>query len=566
MTTIENNPAFAQQPKTTQAELDAGVEALRRGSANLRQMSLSGRVALIGEVIVAVTDSAKEWSLRACQAKRIQSGSVLSAEDVLTGPLATLRFLQIVKGLLTELAVGKKPTLPGVPKTVEGQLRVPVFPTKLLYDEIFFKPFTAETWLDPEVIETGLFGQNVERVVRADTSPSVEVVLGAGNVSSIPATDALTKIFLENAGVALKMNPVNDYLGPVFSQAFKPLIDHDLLRISYGGPDVGQHLIGHDGTDAVHITGSANSHNRIVWGPPEQQEQRRAENDPVLTKTITSELSNVSPWAIVPADYSEKELRAIAENFAASITNNASFNCIASKVLLTSRHWKQRRKFLDLVKQIFAKSQRRYAYYPGAAQRHERFSGQTNDGSDELPWVLLEDADIEGRPYLIDEESFTCVCAEWVLESESDVDFLNLAVDMMNDRIWGTLAATLTVSPEFETLRTKELDRAISRLRYGTVAINHWPALAFAWMTPPWGGYPGATLHDPLSGIGFVHNTYLLDKPQKTVIRGPIRLTPKPVWYSTHRHPQKVAWSLLRLYSKPSLTRLAQVAWWSFTG
>ena len=46
------------------------------------------------------------------------------------------------------------------------------------------------------------------------------LVLGAGNVSSIPATDTISKVFQEGQVVLLKMNPVNEYLGPIFERLF----------------------------------------------------------------------------------------------------------------------------------------------------------------------------------------------------------------------------------------------------------------------------------------------------------------------------------------------------------
>ncbi|MFO0946572.1 MAG: hypothetical protein U1D30_11575 [Planctomycetota bacterium] len=58
--------------------------------------------------------------------------------------------------------------------------------------------------------------------------------------------------------------------------------------------------------------------------------------------------------------------------------------------------------------------------------------------------------------------------------------------------------------------------RAICDLRFGTVGINYWSALAYAMMSPPWGGFPGGTLEDPKSGIGWVHNTYMLDRAEKS--------------------------------------------------
>ena len=90
--------------------------------------------------------------------------------------------------------------------------------------------------------------------------------------------------------------------------------------------------------DAVHVTGSADTHDAIVWGPQGEERRRRlAENDPLLTKPITSELGNVTPWIVVPGEYSERELQFQAENVAAMIANNASFNCIAAKMIVPSR-------------------------------------------------------------------------------------------------------------------------------------------------------------------------------------------------------------------------------------
>ena len=61
------------------------------------------------------------------------------------------------------------------------------------------------------------------------------------------------------------------------------------------------------------------------------------------------------------------------------------------------------------------------------------------------------------------------------------------------------------------------------------------------------------------SGLGFVHNTYLLERPQKTVLKSPLSMFPKPVWFSTHRRPESVAWRLCELYGRPSLWRIPAV-------
>ena len=50
----------------------------------------------------------------------------------------------------------------------------------------------------------------------------------------------------------------------------------------------------------------------------------------------------------------------------------------------------------------------------------------------------------------------------------------------------------------------------------------------------PWGAFPGQPLNDVQSGRGFVHNTWLFERPQKSVIDGPFRVVPKPAWFVTH--------------------------------
>ncbi len=333
------------------------------------------------------------------------------------------------------------------------------------------------------------------------------------------------------------------------------------MRIIYGGADVGSAAVNHRQVDEVHITGSIHSHDAIVWGPAgAERERRKRDNDPLLRKPITSELGNVSPWIIVPGPYSLKQLRFQAENVAGSITNNASFNCVATKMIVTSKAWPQRGQFLDLVEEVLAQVPRRRAYYPGAVERYGRFSGRQaeSNAGDALPWTLLRDADLHTSPQLFCEESFVCVCAETGLEGGDERKFLASAVDFCNEKLWGTLSAALTVHPSFRRGAEGEacFQAALARLRYGAVGVNHWPALVYAMMSPPWGGYPTATLADAQSGIGSVHNTFLLEGVQKTVLQGPLVIAPKPLWFPTHRRPEPLAWKVLDLNCKPSAWKL----------
>jgi len=144
--------------------------------------------------------------------------------------------------------------------------------------------------------------------------------------------------------------------------------------------------------------------------------------------------------------------------------------------------------------------------------------------------------------------------SETALDAVEPAAFLDAATAFMNDTLWGTLNAMIVISPRHE--RSAEvggaLDRAVDTLRYGTVAINHWPALAYATVSPAWGGHPSATLKDVQSGIGWVHNTYLLEGIEKTILRGPLTVFPKPVWFGDHRRVAQMGRRLLEMEKSPS--------------
>ncbi|MCB9550660.1 MAG: hypothetical protein H6705_01885 [Myxococcales bacterium] len=131
------------------------------------------------------------------------------------------------------------------------------------------------------------------------------------------------------------------------------------------------------------------------------------------------------------------------------------------------------------------------------------------------------------------------------------------AVDFCNETLWGTLNAAVIIHPTTRArIGEPALEDAIAKLRYGSVAINHWPALAYAFGTTTWGAWPGHTLDDIQSGIGVVHNAHLFDRPQKTVIEGPFKVFPKPAWFVTHKRSDKIARKMVSLEVDPSLAKL----------
>lgn len=570
----------ATQIDELKSELDTDLLALEAGRKRLADASPVELAELAEAALAGTVRVASRWVDAACRAKGIDQASPIRAEELSAGPLATARYLRLIAASLRDVENHGAPRLPGSPQQrPDGQLTVPVFPARGLFDPLVFLRFRAELWMQEHVTRENLQNRAAAPFPADVDEIKTALILGAGNVSSIPATDAFTKIFQQRRVVLLKMHPVNEYLGPIFEDAYRPLFEAGLLRLVYGGAEAGAAAIARKQVDEVHITGSIHTHDAIVWGPEgPERDRRKRENDPLLKKPITSELGNVSPWMIVPGQYSSRELDFQAENVAASITNNASFNCVATKVIVTWKKWPQRQEFLDRLQRILDKVPRRKAYYPGAEERFRRFTNLSEGGSsgrdhaagelDEsgtLPWTLIRDVDPDESPLFFNEESFVCVCVETGLDADTENEFLERAVEFVNERLWGTLCAAITIPPGFRSRPGGEavFQRALENLRYGSVAVNHWPGVMYALMTPPWGGYPGSSLADAQSGIGSVHNTYMLDGVEKAVLYGPLTMSLKPFWFPTHRDPEPLGWRLLELYEKPNvwnLLRLFQTA------
>jgi hypothetical protein len=569
--TIVPDRARVRSGHNPQTPLDSAISDLDHRREQFSKSSLTDRLALVDRCLQGVLENARDWVDVSCEAKGIAAGSPCRAEEVALGPLVTARHLQLIRQGLWNTSRWGRPILPGDPRIdPDRRLRVPVVPARGLFDPLVFPGFRAWTWLQPGVTKDELFAE----LAHASQSPrdaGISLVLGAGNVSSIPATDAFGKLFHAHHVVLLKMHPVNEYLGPIFARAFSALIDSGYLRIVYGGAEEGAAAVADDRITDVHITGSIETHDTIVWGPRgSERERRRAAGLPLLKKPISSELGNVSPWIVLPGEYSSRQLMFQAENIASSIVNNASFACAATRVIITWDKWQARDRFLGAIERVLAATQERKAYYPGALDRFRDFTGiEPKIGpGDTLPWTLLRDLDPHSPSRLFEAESFVCVCVEVALGGESQLQFLENAVEFANEALWGTLCAALTVPSGFRRDQENErrLQQCLGRLRYGCVGINQWPGLMYSLLTPPWGGYPGSTPADAQSGIGWVHNTYGLPHVEKTVLEGPLTLFPKPIWFPSHADPEPAAWAAVNLYGHPSLLRLPGLAYDSLVG
>lgn len=552
---------------TGRPDLDDAVARLGERARAFARLSPAEKATLVRECMPRIADAAEAWVATGCKAKGISGAHV--AEEWLAGPLPTLRMARLLADSLDAIArAGRPPLGTGTRTRKDGRLEVDVFPGNTM-DKLAFTGFRGYCLMQPGVDRTEAARRQASFYRQRDPDGGVSLILGAGNVSNIPPMDVLSKMFVEGFVCLLKMNPVNEWVGPILERALAPLVDRGFLRVVYGGGDVGQYLVEHDGVDDVHITGSDKTHDLIVWGPPGPERERRlAASEPRLAKPISSELGNVSPVMIVPYTYHDDELAFMAANVATMVTNNASFNCNAAKMLVTSRAWPQRDAFLGLVARELAQAPARKAYYPGAFERYARLTsgrdlnvpGRAGDG--ELPWTIIREVDTDRTSDPVFQvEPFCGILSDAPLGSGDPIEFLDRAVRFCNDTLWGTLNAAVFVHGKLEHDPSvgAALERAITDLRYGTVAVNHWPALGYGLGSLPWGGHPSATLKNIQSGLGWVHNTFMLEGLDKSVVRGPLVVRPRPLWFTGNPKAAAVARKMLQQELRPTWTGLARV-------
>ncbi len=537
--------------------LDQTLTRLAAGSVAWNSLDAGERAAVIRACLPSVRAAADAWVDVGCRAKGIDPASSLAGEEWLAGPMTTLRGFRLMADTLAGLSQPDAGT--SVQAGPDGRSIVPVFPASA-YERVLYRGLTGEIWLQPGMPATRAAGY---RSPAGRPIGGVALVLGAGNVSSIGPLDVLAMLVHGDVAI-LKLNPVNDYLAPVFTRAFRPLVEAGCLAIVTGPHDVGGYLCEHPLVHRIHLTGSRQTYDAIVWGATEdEQRTRKAAGEPRLSKPFTAELGCVTPILVAPGEWSAADLVFQAKQVAASVAHNASFNCVAGKVLVVARDWPQRAAFLDHVARALAATAPRVAYYPGA---HERYAAFLNrypaaqvvgaSGRGVVPWTILPDVPPRPGEYALTQEAFCGVLAVTTVEGYDAPSFLAHAVPLANDVIEGTLSCMLLAHPASACEHGAALARAVADLRYGSVAVNVWSGVVFGIGSTTWGAYPGHTPRDIGSGVGVVHNTFLFDHAEKSVVRGPFRIWPKPVWFADHRNLAAVGRRMTAFEAEPSWGRI----------
>ncbi|MEN8238081.1 MAG: aldehyde dehydrogenase family protein [Actinomycetota bacterium] len=535
--------------------LDRSIAALESAKGAWLATDIEDQIDLLRGLRTKTAANARRWVDAAAKAKGLALDSPLAGEEWLAGPYGMIDAINAMEATLTRIASGSD-VLEGFKASTneEGQVTVEVLPASAS-DRLLFSGSTAEVWMQPDVTLESL----PDTVALLHREPpergAVCLILGAGNVASIPPLDAIYKLYNERQVAIVKMNPVNEYLGEIFETIFEDFIAADFIRFVYGGGDVGAYLTSHPGVETIHITGAARTYNTIRYGAGEEGERNRIADTPVNARPISAELGGVSPTIVVPGDWSRADLAFQADHIVTQKMNNSGFNCVAAQVLILPESWDLTDVFLDEIRSQLRDLPERDAYYPGAKDRCEAVihgSGTVEVfGSDENR-ILVTDID----PSATDDPTFTTeyfapALAVVTLPSRSVDEYCAAATDFANDVLEGSLGANIIVHPKTEKAHAG-VRKMISALRYGGIGVNTWSASVYLLSRCPWGAYPGNPPSKIGSGTGVVHNTLMFSKTQKAVARAPFapshrtlgkgefHLAPKPVFFVSNTQMHKV--------------------------
>ncbi len=537
--------------------IDDAMETLEANKTRWARLPVATKVHLLDGIRKRVGDVAHAWVAAAASAKQIPPDSQLVGEEWTSGPYALAAGAAALADTLRRIDQGT-PILDGYPVRLlpDGQVAIRVFPANS-EDRLFLSAHTAEVWMQEGIKEEDLEASAASFYREADPVGSVALVLGAGNIASIAPLDVLTELFSYGAVTALKLNPINAYLGAYFEEVFEELVDGGFVRFLYGGVEEGVYLTRHEIVEHIHITGAGKTHDAIVYGMGDEGVRRKKADDPAISVPVTSELGGVGPTIVVGGVWSDADLRYQAAHIMSQKLHNHGFNCIACQVLVLPEEWDQADDLLEAMRGVVSQVGDRGAYYPGAADRHAEAIADHVDAeiltNGAGPVTFITDLDPSSSDDVcFTTEFFGAVLGVVRLPGADTETYLANAVAFANETLEGNLGANLIIHPATAKQDAAALERAIHDLRYGTIAVNTWVGVAFALNRGTWGAFPGNARNNIESGSGVVHNSLMLEGTERTVVRGAfapfprtlrqgvVHTEPTPPFFVTHRQSARL--------------------------
>ena len=516
-------------------DVDRNISTLRLNSQSFSEVSNKVLYEMFEESIQNIKNVAYFWATISADNKGV-AGTVAEGEEWLGGPFASTIALQyyidFLKNNNTEL----------VTEDLIEDNKIKVFPNKNI-EKLLFPFVTADIHFAKNMSKSDIIGSRGFGN-RLGFKKGITLILGAGNVSSIPLLDTIYDMVVNRHCILLKLNPVNEYLKPVFEKVFENFISRGFMIITTGNNNISSYMTSHPGISNMHLTGSDKTYENIVYGSVlSLRDKGKKTLSKKNKKPFTSELGNVTPFIIHPGKWSKSEIKYQARKIVTAKLNNNGFNCIAAQVVVFPKKWSQSEQLVNAIKKQLSIEKNRLAYYPNSIEvlnklKLEKNVVQENDVFCDTPH-LTKDLDL--NDFYQDNEVWSSTLFFKFIEYSDELDYVKKAINYVNNELWGNLGISVLLKNHNQKKNKYILDTYVELLKYGTIAINEWPALGFIIPTLPWGGFPGNKDTDIQSGQGYVHNAYFFESPLKGVLYSRFKLPIiDPVWFTTNKKGSKV--------------------------
>src|SRR3954468_16045588 len=191
------NAATTGDHSTTPAE--TGLPALEQALAILRSRAtpfarapIADKVGWLREISSRFRELGPRLVAAAGEAKGVPLGSPLEGEEWFAALVPIFRNLKQLAESLEQVRRAGAPSIdPGrISFTPRGQVAVETIPHEW-YDGLVYAPFRSKTWLRPDIDATDLPQAQAGFYRRSDPEGRVVLVLGAGNVASIPVLNVI---------------------------------------------------------------------------------------------------------------------------------------------------------------------------------------------------------------------------------------------------------------------------------------------------------------------------------------------------------------------------------------
>ena len=524
----------------TKLDIDRFISTLRTKSKEFNSINNIQLASMLDETISNIKEVSYFWAT-ICSDNKGTTKTPAEGEEWLGGPFASVLATQYyIKSLTNDDDLDE-----GNFNNSENSYKV--FPNNFI-ERITFPFINAKVYFNKSMSFEDI---NKFRGFskRYDIEPSITLVLGAGNFSSIPYLDVLYHLITRRSVILLKLNPVNDYLKPVFEKVFKNFIERGYIIVTNGNINESKYMATHPGINHIHLTGSDKTYEDIVYGRELTGNERSIKTVPkVNSKPITSELGNVTPIIIHPGKWSTSDIKYQARKIVTGKLNNNGFNCIAAQVVVLPDGWGHTETLIKYVKYYMNKAKDRKAYYPDSIERltkleKDKSYERVNSLSCTTPHLTRE---IKAyNKYELDEVWSSTIYFRKIAYSNAE-DYVKKSIDYCNNELWGNLGVSVIIKNHNNKFNKHITNSYIENLKYGTISINEWAAIGYIIPQLPWGGFPGNKDNDIQSGQSVVHNSMLFESPLKGIVETKFRISRliDPPWFITNRKSRRLFMNL----------------------